>query len=90
MMYRWQLEHGCGCPGMYVITLSTHERMLLDIVPAAFIRQKAVRRRLPMIIGMAFGRDSACELAARVISDVYDKTAGVDVRRFFQEERQKG
>lgn len=88
--YRWRLEHGAGCPGMYVITVSTHEQMLLDIVPALAIRQEPVRRRLSLIVGLAFGKGSAWELAARIVSDVYRETSGTDVRGYFREERQKG
>jgi len=81
---KWRLNHGAGSFKLYLITLSTSEKMQLDILPAYLIRQKALRNRLPMIIGVTSGYQQAEELVVKIVEEVYASTGSADLRRYFE------
>ena len=67
--------------GLYVITLASNPKNLLDVIPAYMLfRPQAAQLQ---IIGIAMTKEEAFEVCERIIMDVYGQTAGFDVRSFF-------
>lgn len=71
---RKKIEGGRLAPGIYLLTLSDHEDQLLEILPAAALVQKPLRELCPRIIGMAWGKTAAMELATSILEEVYRET----------------
>ena len=67
--------------GVYVITLASNGKDLLDVLPAFMLYRDNMRER--EILGIAITKDEALEVCGQIISDVYSKTGAYDVRRFF-------
>lgn len=67
-------------PGVYLLTLSNNPDNLMEILPAVSLKQKAARDLCPVIFGMAGSKDSAIELACRILREVYAETGafGID------------
>lgn len=71
-------------PGVCLITLASNEQNLLDIIPAASYLQRGVAALSPDIVGVAKGEEEAQMLAARIVSDVWEKSGSFDVRNYFK------
>ena len=67
--------------GVYVITLASNGKDLLDVLPAFMLYRDNMRER--EILGIAITKDEALEVCGQIISDVYSKTGAYDVRSFF-------
>ena len=59
---------------IYLITLAANGQDMLDIIHSAYLKQPAVRRNLPMIVGIAKGYDEALELVQQMLSETYQAT----------------
>ncbi len=59
-------EKGQGLPGYYLITLSDTPGNRLEILPCVLLRQRDFFRQVPLILGLAKGRDAAIELAVEI------------------------
>ena len=84
---KWKVAHNAGQLRVYVITLASNEKNLLDIIPARELLQKYYPKRDLYVVGLAGNYKEAVELAGHIVSDVYRKTGGFDVRFHL---RQKG
>ena len=82
---RWLLDHGAGSFQLYLLTLSTSPGMQLDIVRAAELKQKVIRRRLPLIVGVASSYENALELLEEIAEDVLRRTGTVQIREYFED-----
>ena len=51
----WKLKCGAGMLNIYLVTLASNGKDLFDILPSHLLKQKALRRNLPPIIGIAVG-----------------------------------
>lgn len=71
-------------PDVKVITLASNEKNLLDIVPAEVFLQKGLSFLNPDIVGLAKGQEEAEELAVQILLDVFEKSGGFDVRKYFE------
>lgn len=70
------------CPDVYVITPASGGNNLLDILSCHELYRPWREEADLLIVGIALGYDDACLLAGRIVSEVYRKTGGFDVRGF--------
>jgi len=82
----WKVNHGVGVWDIYLITLASNPDNLLDIISANMLLQKPIRRRCPLIVGLASGHEEALQLVEQIISDVYQKTGAVAVRQYIEQQ----
>ncbi len=87
---KWKICHNAGQLNIYVITLASNEKNLLDIIPARELLQKGYPKQNLYIVGLAKGYDEAVEVAASIIDLVYQKTGGFAVRSYLTGTHQAG
>lgn len=80
-----KIEHGAGTPGVYLITLASNEKNLLDIFTADQLLWPVMHRLCPMIIGMTKSYDEAAEMAASWILEAHEKTGSFRVEPYLRE-----
>lgn len=68
--------------GYYVLTPAANEQNLLDLYPAATLSLPYYREKDLLIVGVALDFEDAAALAGRMISEVYRKTGGFDIRSY--------
>ena len=81
---KWKIRHNAGQINIYVITLASGEKNLLDIIPSHELLQKQL-----YVIGLAKGYDEAVEVAASVIDEVYRQTGAFEVASYLREKRRR-
>ncbi len=79
---KWKICHNAGQVNIYVITLASNEKNLLDIIPARELLQKAYPKRGLFVVGLARGYDEAVEVAASIVDEVYRQTGAFAVRSY--------
>jgi len=73
--------------GVYYVTLASVPGNLLDVFHNTMLRQPLFAdNQCTDIVGVAEGKTEACELAARIVKEVYDQTGSFDLSLFFREE----
>ena len=83
---KWKMACGIGIAGICFITLSDNKNDLFDIYPSAVFKQKSMRRRDIVILGVAHSNDSAKELVGEMISRcMNDRGNTSDIRGYFEE-----
>lgn len=75
---------------IFIIVLCRYGTNLLEIIPAIELRQKSYPKQNLYIVGLAKGYDEALETAARIITDVYKKTGGFQVKRCLMQQKKAG
>lgn len=81
---KWKLKHHAGQLGIFVITLSESDGGdQLEIYHCAFLQQRYYKKYPPCIVGIAGGYEEAIGLLQQMISDVYQKTGGYQLKEFF-------
>ena len=60
---KWKIRHNAGQINIYVITLASGEKNLLDIIPSHELLQKGYPKKQLYVIGLAKGYDEAVEVA---------------------------
>ena len=83
--YIRKVKVGVGVIDIYLITLAKNPEDQLDIFSANMLLQKPLRRTCPLIVGIAYGYEEACELVVRMAMEVYDKTGQMHIRKFIEE-----
>lgn len=77
----------------YLITLSDSRDNLLDIMSANYYLQPHFKKKHIKsgicVVGIAKGRQEAFELVRTIVDDVYQATAGVDVKGYFGQKFKK-
>lgn len=81
---KWKIIHNAGQLHVFVITLASNPRNLLDIIPARELMQKYYPKRELYIIGLAGNYEEALEVAGHIVSEVYAATRGFDVKSYLQ------
>lgn len=81
---RWRLEHGAGSFRLYLVTISTSPGMQLDIVSAAELKQRVIRRCLPMIVGVAGSYEDALDRVQDMLADALAATGTPDIRKYLE------
>ena len=77
-----QLEQKKLTPGVFVITLASNGKDLLDVLPGIMMLKEQCRQR--EILGLAVTKEEALEVCEQIILDVYQKTSAYAVRSFFE------
>ena len=80
---KWKINHNAGQVDIYVITLASNEKNLLDIIPSWELMQKYYPKENLYIIGIAKGYDEALLLVQKIIEEVYQKTGGFLIQSYF-------
>ena len=75
---------------IYLITLASNEKNLLEIIQANQLLQKTLRNLCPMIVGLAAGYAEALEIVERIVEETYQKQGDTDVRRYLNERLAEG
>lgn len=83
---KWKICHNAGQLNIYVITLASNERNLLDIIPAQELMQKGYPKQNLYVVGLAKGYDEAVEVAASIVDLVYHKTGGFAIKSYLMGE----
>ena len=90
---KWRLRHNAGNLAVYVLMLSGDDpasrpgENQLEFCHCVFLHQPYMRRRNPMIIGIAEGRLQAFEMVRKIVQECHDATGGFDLKRYlFPEE----
>jgi hypothetical protein len=79
-----QAEAGRPPLTLYLVTLAANGIDQLDIVPAISLRHRLTsQRRLPMIVGLAIGRNEAIEVVGEISRQAYVLDHAEDLRRWF-------
>lgn len=85
-----RLEKGKPVPGIWLVTLASNEKNNLDLLPADFLVQKALRNLCPMIVGIGFTRVEAMMILLRITAEVYEDTGKMNIRLWLTEKEQRG
>ncbi|NCB92149.1 MAG: hypothetical protein EOM40_06200 [Clostridia bacterium] len=81
----WRVNHGKVQFDIYLVTLAVNPANLLEIVSANQLLQKTIRRRCPMIVGLADGYDEAVGLVQKIVEETYQTQGDADVRRYLEQ-----
>ena len=87
---KWKIMHNAGQLRVYVITLASNEKNLLDIIPSRELMQKYYPKHRLYVVGLAGNYNEALELAGCIINDVYRTTGGFDVRSYIRQQGKQG
>lgn len=79
-----KIESGKTPINTYLLTLSGRPENQMEIVPAWNLKFWYPRQNTPMIVGLACGKEEAFELVRQITEEVYQKTGGVELRRYFE------
>ena len=79
-----KIEHGAGTPGIYLITLPSNEKNLLDILSADQLLWPVMHRLCPVIVGMTHSYDEATEMAAAMILDAHKEIGAFRVELYLR------
>lgn len=71
-------------PGLWIITIASNEKNLLDIFSSVYYLQPMFSKMNPDIVGIAENEESAKELTVQILQDIYEKEGNFDVRSYFQ------
>ena len=65
-----------------MIALASNPENLFDIIPSWELMQKHYPKRQLVIIGLAKGWEEAVEVVKQIITEIYERTGGFDVRNY--------
>ena len=71
-------------PGIWLITIASNEKNLLDMFQSIYYMQPMFAHLNPDIVGIAESEDAAKELLIRMTEDMYRETGNFDVRTYFR------
>ena len=71
-------------PGIWLITLASNEKNLLDMFHAVYYVQPMLQKMNPDIVGIAENQDAAKELIVKITEDVYRKQENFDMKSYFE------
>ncbi len=80
-----KIESGKTPVNTYLLTLATGAHNQLEIIPAWNLKFEHNRGKLPLIVGIGYGRAEAFELVRRITEEVYRETNRVDLREYFEQ-----
>ena len=86
---KWKILHNAGQIRIYVITLASNDKNLLDIIPSQELMQKGYPKRDLYVVGLAKGYDEAVEVAASIIDEVYRQTGAFEVASYLREKKRR-
>ena len=71
-------------PGIWLITIASNEKNLLDLFHSIHYMQPMFEKMNPDIVGIAESQDAAKELLVQITEDLYKETGRFDVRAYFK------
>lgn len=86
---KWKILHNAGQIRIYVITLASNDKNLLDIIPSQELMQKGYPKKDLYVVGLAEGYDEAVEVAASIIDEVYRQTGAFEVASYLREKKRR-
>ena len=84
---KWNINHNAGQIQIYIISLASNPKNLLDIIPAWEVMQKGYPKKDLKIAGLAGSYDEALEVAVSIVDEVYRNTGAFFVRSYLDEHR---
>lgn len=75
---------------IFLIVLCRYGSSLLEIIPARELCQKNYPKQDLYIVGIAKGYQEALETAAKIVTDVYKKTGGFQVKSCLMQQKKAG
>ena len=69
---------------VWVITEAANGEDQFDILSSAWLKQRAVRKKLPMIYGIAKGYEEAVDLMVQMAEETYRETGNGDILRYLK------
>lgn len=82
-----KLKMGAGMIDVWVITRAANGTDVFDILSSKWLQQKAVRRNLPEIIGIARGYDEAVALVMQILEETREQTGSADIKKYLEEKK---
>ncbi len=86
---KWKILHNAGQIRIYVITLASNDKNLLDIIPSQELMQKGYPKKDLYVVGLAKEYDEAVEVAASIIDEVYRQTGAFEVASYLREKKRR-
>lgn len=83
------IKHGKKQIGVYVITLPSNEKNILDLYPSYILLQKHFSKIQLKIIGIAVSKDEALGVVQEILMECFDKTGGFRVSDMIKEKEFK-
>lgn len=83
-LIKFNIRTGHAGLNTFVLVMPGGDSNMFDIYRTAEFKQKIYNSRTLRVVGIAKGKEEALELTTQIINDVYTKTGGFDVRKFFQ------
>lgn len=77
------IKHGRRMSNLYCIAFASNEENLFDILPANELLFPHYKHSEVHILGLANGKQEACELVQDMIIDIYRDTGDFKVRSYF-------
>ena len=71
-------------PGIWLITIASNEKNLLDLFHSIHYMQPMFEKMNPDIVGIAESEDAVKELLVQITEDLYKETGRFDVRAYFK------
>ena len=87
---KWKISRNSCLSNVFLIVLCRYETNLMEIIPARELCQKAYPKRNLYVIGLAKGYEDALATAAEIVTDVYKKTGGFEVKRYIMQQEAGG
>lgn len=87
---KWKIDHNTCLSNAYIIVLCRSGTNLLEIISARELRQKAYPKQNLYVVGLAKGYTDALETASEIVTDVYKKTGGFQIKRFILQQQKAG
>lgn len=81
----WKIKHNAGQISVYVITISDRADEQLEIFHSGQLLQRYYKIYPPCIVGIADGYGEAIELIKCIAQEVYQKTGGLDIKRYLKD-----
>ena len=78
-----ETEDRCG-NDRCVVTEAANGEDQFDILSSAWLKQRAVRKKLPMIYGIAKGYEEAVDLVVQMAEETYRETGNGDILRYLK------
>lgn len=82
-----KINQNAGLTDVYLVTLAANRQDLFDILSTSYLKQPALRRNLPPIVGLACGHGEAVELVKRIVEETVAQTGGADVKAYLRAQR---
>ncbi len=85
-----RLERNRFRPGIHLILLPRNEKNQLEILNAAYLLQPDYPKEGLFVVGIADSYENALEFVEKISQEVYDKTKGLDIRKYILMKEQEG